>query len=123
MRKKTSADLVSSTLGQHVKKIDANTYETHLSGSKYKLAHKGASSKSWSIPTVKRQRERGVELLEDAKRRTQGLPPVHAGEKVKVDRKEKGQQKLDSLFGKAGAAKCTSTADDKKRKRENGDDE
>ncbi|KAI5286828.1 hypothetical protein KEM54_006478 [Ascosphaera aggregata] len=86
---------------QHVKKLDANTYSTHLEGSKYKLAHKSVTSSKWSIPTVKKQREREVDLLEDAKRRIQGLPPVMANEKVKSDTLEKGQRKLDTLFGRA----------------------
>jgi len=86
---------------QYVEKVDANTYETHLSGSKYKLAHKTASSTAWSIPTVKAQREREVELLEDAKRRVQGLPPVLKSEKVKAAKEERGQQKLDILFARA----------------------
>lgn len=103
---------------QYVEKIDANTYETHLTGSKYKLAHKNVSSNSWSIPTVKGQREREIELLQDAQRRIRGLPPVLAGEKVKVAKEEKGQQKLDFLFAKAGASKSTEQSDDKKRKRE-----
>ncbi|KAL7940122.1 hypothetical protein V8C42DRAFT_291471 [Trichoderma barbatum] len=85
---------------QHVRKIDANTYETHLEGSKYKLAHKGATSSTWSIPTIKGQREREVELLEDAKRRVQGLPPVLSSEKVKVKAVEKGQQKLEDILSK-----------------------
>lgn len=95
---------------QYVKKIDTNTYETHLTGSKYKLAHKNVNSNSWSVPTVKRQREREILLLEDAKRRVEGLPPVLANEKVKVKKgkEEKGQATLDSLFAGAG----------KKRKRE-----
>ena len=106
---------------QKVKKVDANTYETHLQGSKYKLAHKAATSNSWSVPTVKGQRDREVELLDDAKRRVQGLPPVSAGEKVKVEKHEKGQQKLDSLFAKAGGSvggNKTSTAEERKRKRD-----
>ncbi|PGH04161.1 hypothetical protein GX51_03668 [Blastomyces parvus] len=91
---------------QYVKKMDANTYETHMTGSKYKLAHRGAEAKSWSVPSVKGQREREVELLEDAGRRVRGLPPVLAGEKVRVEKREKGQQRLDVLFGagKAGVA-------------------
>jgi hypothetical protein len=97
---------------QHVKKVDANTYETHLTGSKYKLAYKSASANSWSIPTVKKQREREVELLEDAKQRVQGLPPVLATEKIRVEKHEKGQQRLDSMFTKAGSADSGS----KKRK-------
>ena len=105
---------------QKVKKVDANTYETHLRGSKYKLAHRAAASSSWSVPTVKAQREREVELLEDARRRVQGLPPVSAGEKVRVERQEKGQQKLDSLFAKAGSNSGSKApvGEERKRKRE-----
>ncbi|KAL4800691.1 hypothetical protein BDV19DRAFT_351958 [Aspergillus venezuelensis] len=88
---------------QHVKKVDANTYETHLEGSKYKLAFKSAVSNSWSVPTVRKQREREVELLEDAKSRVQGLPPV--SEKVKVEKQEKGQKKLDAMFGGVAGTK------------------
>ena len=110
--------LISLCRLQYVTKVDANTYDTHLIGSKYKLAHKAASSNSWSVPTVKAQREREIDLLEDAKRRIQGLPPVLAGEKVKVEKSEKGQQKLDMLFAKAGST--TAQADGKKRKREEG---
>ncbi|KAJ5707558.1 hypothetical protein N7488_007359 [Penicillium malachiteum] len=85
---------------QHVRKVDPNTYETHLTGSKYKLAHKSVSSGSWSIPTVQGQRERELELLEDAKRRVRGLPPVLASEKIRVEHLEQGQQRLDTMFGK-----------------------
>ncbi|KAJ5730562.1 uncharacterized protein N7483_005070 [Penicillium malachiteum] len=85
---------------QHVRKVDPNTYETHLTGSKYKLAHKSVSSGSWSIPTVQGQRERELELLEDAQRRIRGLPPVLASEKVRVAHLEQGQQRLDKMFGK-----------------------
>ncbi|EXJ76327.1 uncharacterized protein A1O5_00835 [Cladophialophora psammophila CBS 110553] len=103
---------------QHVKKIDANTYTTHLVGSKYKLAHKNVNSNSWSVPTVKGQREREIELLEDAKRRVQGLPPVLAGEKVKVEKgAEKGQQKLDSLFSRSGGGGGAEIGAGGKRKR------
>lgn len=61
------------------------------------MAYKSADSNSWSVPTIKKQREREVELLEDAKLRVQGLPPV--SEKVKVEKQEKGQRKLDTMFG------------------------
>lgn len=60
------------------------------------MAYKSADSNSWSVPTIKKQREREVELLEDAKLRVQGLPPV--SEKVKVEKQEKGQKKLDAMF-------------------------
>jgi hypothetical protein len=101
---------------QHVRKIDANTYETHLTGSKYKLAHKSAASGSWSIPTVKRQREREIQLLEDAQRRVQGLPPVVASEKVKTDQREKGQQSIDTLFGQAARNKGGTTGPTKRKR-------
>ncbi|KAL2819755.1 hypothetical protein BJX63DRAFT_360932 [Aspergillus granulosus] len=87
---------------QHVKKVDANTYETVLEGSKYKLAYKSANSKTWSIPTVKKQRERELELLDNAKMHVQGLPPV--SEKVKVEKQEKGQKKLDAMFARGNIA-------------------
>ena len=84
-----------------MKKLDANTYETHLEGSKYKLAHRSGPSKPWSVPTVKGQREKEVEILEDAKRRVQGLPPVLATQKVRDKERVKGQQTVDALFSKA----------------------
>ncbi|QSS59175.1 hypothetical protein I7I51_08607, partial [Histoplasma capsulatum] len=84
---------------QFVRKLDANTYETRMAGSKYKLAHRRAGAGRWSVPSVKGQREREVELLKDAGRRVKGLPPVLAGEKVRVEKSEKGQQRLDVLFG------------------------
>ncbi|KAH8697426.1 hypothetical protein BGW36DRAFT_319825, partial [Talaromyces proteolyticus] len=89
---------------QYVEKVDENTYETHLVGSKYKLAHKSATAKAWSIPTVKGQRDRELDILDDAKARLQGLPPVLASEKVKEKKQEKGQQTLDTLFTKRKAA-------------------
>lgn len=101
---------------QHVRKIDANTYETHLTGSKYKLAHKSVTSGSWSVPTVKGQRQREIELLQDAGRRVQGLPPVVASEKVKSGQREKGQQSIDALFGQAARNK-EGASSLKKRKR------
>ncbi|KAJ5116152.1 hypothetical protein N7456_000500 [Penicillium angulare] len=105
---------------QHVRKVDANTYETHLTGSKYKLAHKSVSAGTWSIPTVQGQRERKLELLDDAKRRVRGLPPVLASERVKgEERLEQGQQRLDTLFGKVkrgsgGVGECDGSRKRKK---------
>jgi hypothetical protein len=87
-----------------------------LTGSKYKLAHKNATSEKWSIGTVMGQRQREMELLEDAKRRVEGLPPVLKEQKVQDTTHQKGQRTLDSLFkikeGKDG------TKDSAKRKRE-----
>lgn len=63
------------------------------------------------------QRDREIELLQDAQRRVQGLPPVLAGEKVKVERREKGQQSLDALFSKAHKEKEGVDVGPSKRKR------
>lgn len=49
---------------QNVRKLDANTYTTSMSGLKYKLAHKRASSEKWSY-TEKTQRKRLIALLND----------------------------------------------------------
>lgn len=62
---------------------------------------------------MKGQRERELFLLDDAKRRVEGLPPVLSNEKVKVDKKEKGQATLGSFFGPG-----ISTPSPKKRKAE-----
>ncbi|GAM35086.1 hypothetical protein TCE0_015f03111 [Talaromyces pinophilus] len=97
-------------------------HQTHLVGSKYKLAHKSTSATAWSVPTVKAQRERELDLLEDAKRRVQGLPPVLGTEKAKVSTKqEKGQQTLDTLFtkGKERSASHELPRQAKKRNVEN----
>lgn len=60
-----------------------------------------------------------MELLDDAKRRVQGLPPVTSTEKVKVEKQEKGQVKLDALFSKSPAKKQTTSGDaGTKRKRD-----
>lgn len=50
---------------------------------------------------MKGQRDREVELLEDAKRRVEGLPPVLGSQKVKVAQQAKGQKTLDSMFSEA----------------------
>ncbi|KAJ8097644.1 hypothetical protein POJ06DRAFT_36334 [Lipomyces tetrasporus] len=101
---------------QHVRKEDANTYSTHLTGSKYKLAHKSATSEKWSIGTVMGQRQREIELLEDAKRRVEGLPPVLKEQKVQDVKQQKGQRTLDSLF-RANVGK-DGKKESEKRKRE-----
>ena len=46
------------------------------------LAHKSVESNAWNISTVKGQREREIELLEDVKARVQGLVPVFGSQKV-----------------------------------------
>ena len=47
---------------QKVRKLDANTYTTSLSGLKYKLAHKRADKDAWNI-SENAQRKRLINLL------------------------------------------------------------
>jgi hypothetical protein len=49
---------------QNVRKLDANSYTTSLSGLKYKLAHKRADKDKWST-TARTQRKRLIKVLQD----------------------------------------------------------
>lgn len=49
---------------QMVRKLDANSYSTSMTGIKYKLAHKRAGKEKWSI-TEKGQAKRLIKLLQD----------------------------------------------------------
>ena len=42
---------------QNVRKLDANTYTTAMSGAKFKLAHKRADHEKWSISEKARKRK------------------------------------------------------------------
>jgi hypothetical protein len=49
---------------QNVKKVDANTYTTAMTGVKYKLAHKRADKTEWSS-TARAQRRHLAQILEE----------------------------------------------------------
>jgi hypothetical protein len=49
---------------QLVKKLDANSYSTNLTGLKYKLAHKRADKDKWNV-TQPTQRKRLIKVLKD----------------------------------------------------------
>lgn len=49
---------------QNVKKLDANSYTTSMTGVKYKLAHKRSMSEKWSA-TDKAQKKRLIQVLEE----------------------------------------------------------
>ncbi|MFL5754423.1 MAG: hypothetical protein ACJ76F_13510 [Bacteroidia bacterium] len=49
---------------QNVKKLDANTYSTEMSGFKFKLAHKRADKEKWSISELT-QKKHLVKILEE----------------------------------------------------------
>lgn len=48
---------------QHVRKIDANSYTTALSGLKFKLAHKRFDKEKWSV-TEKTQKKNLIKILQ-----------------------------------------------------------
>lgn len=52
---------------QRVRKVDANTYETFMEGSKWKLGHRRPSWRRWSseYPGRPSARDRMIEILED----------------------------------------------------------
>src|SRR5918993_1392708 len=49
---------------QNVRKLDANSYMTSMTGFKYKLAHKRVGKEEWSS-TENAQRERIIQILEE----------------------------------------------------------
>jgi hypothetical protein len=49
---------------QNVRKLDANSYTTTLTGLKYKLAHRRADKDKWNI-SEKAQRKRLIKILKD----------------------------------------------------------
>jgi len=63
---------------QRVRKIDADTYHTFMSGLKYKVAHKRPHWRKWSCeyPDQPSERERVAAILEDALSRLQEGGPV-----------------------------------------------
>jgi len=56
---------------QTVKKLDANTYTTEMSGTKYKLAHKRADLAKWNI-SDRAQKKQLVQLLEKSANQLKG---------------------------------------------------
>lgn len=69
---------------------------------------------------MKGQRDREIFLLEDAKRRVEGLPPVLSNEKVKIDKKEKGQATLGSFFASPSPKKRKPESSDGTQSKLNG---
>ena len=61
---------------QRVRKIDEDTYATFMSGLKYKIAHKRPYWRRWSCeyPDQASERDRVIEVLEDALNRVRPEP-------------------------------------------------
>jgi len=75
---------------QNVRKLDANSYTTTLTGLKYKLAHRRADHDKWNTP-AKTQRKRLIKVLQDLIRQLEKepaeQPPLEApGVKTKTAR-------------------------------------
>jgi hypothetical protein len=64
---------------QHVRKIDANSYTTSLTGLKYKLAHRRADHEKWNV-TGKTQRKRLIKVLQELISELENDPPVNEDE-------------------------------------------
>ena len=77
---------------QMVRKLDANSYSTSLTGFKYKLAHKRADKDKWSV-SEKGQRKRLIKLLEEMILTLQQDPenakPLAVEEQKKIKPKKK----------------------------------
>jgi hypothetical protein len=73
---------------QHVRKLDANSYTTALSGLKYKLAHKRADKDKWSI-TEKGQKKRLIKLLQEFIKKLEKEPAeMKPGSSKKIETKK-----------------------------------
>src|SRR5829696_8540749 len=64
---------------QNVRKLDANSYTTSLTGLKYKLAHKRADKDKWSA-SAKAQRNRLIRVLQDLIAQLEKEPPEESME-------------------------------------------
>ena len=58
---------------QNVRKLDANTYSTSLTGLKYKLAHRRADKDKWGV-SEKTQRKHLIKILQDLIRQLEKEP-------------------------------------------------
>ncbi|TCS86283.1 hypothetical protein EDD80_10875 [Anseongella ginsenosidimutans] len=73
---------------QHVRKLDANSYTTAMTGLKYKLAHKRADKDKWSV-SEKGQRNRLIRLLRKLIEQLEMEPEELEKEKAAVKEKAK----------------------------------
>ncbi|HYE54031.1 MAG TPA: hypothetical protein VD996_04280 [Chitinophagaceae bacterium] len=97
---------------QNVRKLDANSYTTSLTGLKYKLAHKRADKDKWST-TAKTQRKRLIKVLQDLIKQLEKEPEEQPFEsedtKSNTAPKKNGtQKKITAPSTKTKAAKPAS---------------
>ena len=88
---------------QHVKKLDANSYSTTMTGLKYKLAHKRAGSDKWSA-SESAKRKRLIKFLQEV---IDGLK--------KGSSSGDGNENQNGMNNKSGIRKKTAGSPGKKR--------
>jgi hypothetical protein len=82
---------------QWVKKMDANTYATEMTGQKFKLAHKRFDSEKWSA-SDKAQRRKLIKILQQMIAELEIEQQIEDAQKKKV--KSKGAKKVISKKSK-----------------------
>lgn len=89
---------------QLVRKLDANSYTTSMTGLKYKLAHKRADKDKWSA-SAKAQRNRLIKVLQDLITQLEKAPPEESmeSEQPVEEKKEKTPAKKRTTTIKAPA--------------------
>jgi len=77
---------------QNVRKLDANTYTTSMTGLKYKLAHKRADKGKWSV-SGNGQRKRLIRLLQEMIRQLEAAPGAEKAVEKKIARRQTAARK------------------------------
>lgn len=77
---------------QNVRKLDANSYTTALTGLKYKLAHKRADKGKWSV-SEKTQRKKLIKVLQDMIKQLEKDPGEARVEAVRKTRAKRLKEK------------------------------
>jgi hypothetical protein len=85
---------------QNVRKLDANSYTTTMTGLKYKLAHKRADKDKWSV-SEKTQRKKLIKVLQDLIRQLEKDPEEAKAEAAKKTPARKTRVKKSSKRKKA----------------------
>jgi hypothetical protein len=85
---------------QNVRKLDANSYTTTLTGLKYKLAHKRSDKDKWSV-SEKTQRKKLIKVLKDLIRKLEKDPEEAKAEAVRKTPARKSRVKKTAKRKKA----------------------
>ncbi|HYG51566.1 MAG TPA: hypothetical protein VD905_11725 [Flavobacteriales bacterium] len=94
---------------QHVRKLDANSYTTSMTGLKYKLAHRRADHEKWNI-SDNAQRKRLIKLLQQFIKNLEKHPGAEALQPVPVKKIESKTDVTPTLKKKRAPVKRKITA-------------